>query len=291
MEQGFLHAEIGVVQLDIFAHQRNGHFFSGVFDSIYHGGPMGHVRRRTVKSQLAAYDRVQPLPLQQQRHLIQRGCRGVLDHALLRHVAEQGDLFPHVRRNGHIAAAHQDIRLDPQSQQLLDRMLGGFAFQLAAARHLHDQGHMDVHHIFPAFLHRHLSDGLQKRLAFNVTHRAANLTDQHVQTFLLHGIDVAFDLIRHMRNDLHRAAQKCALPLPVEKIPVHPAGGHGAPSRQALVHKPLIVAKIQIGLRPVVGDKHLAVLIGTHGAGIHIQIGVEFLVPHLQPPLLQKAAQ
>ena len=102
---------------------------------------------------------------------------------------------------------------------------------------------------------------------------------------------MTFDLVGDVGDDLHRAAQKRALTLPVEKIPVYPAGGHGAPARQALVHKPLIVAQIKVGLRAVVGNEHLAVLIGAHGAGVHIQIGVEFLVPHPQTPLLQKAAQ
>ena len=170
-------------------------------------------------------------------------------------------------------------------------MLGGLAFQLAAAGDLDDQGHVDVHHVLPALFHRHLPDGLQKGLALDIAHRAADLADQHVHILLLHGVDMAFDLVGDVGDDLHRAAQESALTLPVEKIPVHPAGGHRAAARQALVHEPLVVAQVKVGLRAVVGDEHLAVLIGAHGAGVDVQIGVEFLVPHPQTPLLQKTAQ
>ena len=51
------------------------------------------------------------------------------------------------------------------------------------------------------------------------------------------------------------------------------------------------MAQIQVGLRAVVGDEDFAVLIGAHGAGIHVQIGIQLLVGDLQAPLLQKAAQ
>ena len=44
---------------------------------------------------------------------------------------EQGDLFPNVLGDGRVAAAHQDIRLDTQAQQLLDGVLGGLGLQLA----------------------------------------------------------------------------------------------------------------------------------------------------------------
>ena len=60
---------------------------------------------------------------------------------------------------------------------------------------------------------------------------------------------------------------------------------------QVLVHEPLIMAQVQVRLRAVVGDEHLAVLIGAHGAGVHIDIGVQLLVAHPQAPLLEQTAQ
>ena len=38
-----------------------------------------------------------------------------------------------------------------------------------------------------------------------------------------------------------------------------------------------VVAEVKVGLRAVLGNEYLAVLIGGHGAGIDVQIGVELL--------------
>ncbi|MPM42340.1 hypothetical protein SDC9_89005 [bioreactor metagenome] len=51
------------------------------------------------------------------------------------------------------------------------------------------------------------------------------------------------------------------------------------------------MAQVQIRLCSVVCDEDLAVLIGAHGAGVHIDIGVKFLVSHPHAPLLQKPPQ
>ena len=37
----------------------------------------------------------------------------------------------------------------------------------------------------------------------------------------------------------------------------------------------LVMAEVEVGLRPVVGDEDLAVLIGRHRARIDVEIGVE----------------
>ena len=60
---------------------------------------------------------------------------------------------------------------------------------------------------------------------------------------------------------------------------------------QTLVNEPLIVAQVQVRLRAVVRYEHLAVLIGTHGSWVHIQIGVQLLHPDPQAPLLQQPSQ
>jgi hypothetical protein len=43
------------------------------------------------------------------------------------------------------------------------------------------------------------------------------------------------------------------------------------------VREALVVAEIEIGFGAVVGDENLAVLERAHGAGIHVQVGVELL--------------
>ena len=260
-------------------------------DPVYHSLPVGHIRHAAAQSQLAAHHAAQPRLLQQRRCFVQRGRRDVGDDAVLLHVAEQGDLPPHVLGDGPIGAAHQHVRLDAHAEKLLDGVLGRLALQLSAARDGHDQRHVDIQHIVPALFRRHLPDSLQKRLALDVAHRAADLRDDHIGLSVVHGVDAALDLVGDVGDDLHRAPQIAALPLAVQHRPEHLAGGHGGIAVQRLVHKPLIVSQIQIRLGAVVGDEHLAVLIGAHGARVHVEIGVELLVAHPQAALLQQPSQ
>ena len=51
------------------------------------------------------------------------------------------------------------------------------------------------------------------------------------------------------------------------------------------------MAEIEIGLRAVVGDIHLAMLERTHRAGIDVQIGIELPQPHAIAARLQERAR
>ena len=37
------------------------------------------------------------------------------------------------------------------------------------------------------------------------------------------------------------------------------------------------MAQVQVGFRPILGDVHLPVLVGAHGAGVHVDVGVQLL--------------
>ena len=49
--------------------------------------------------------------------------------------------------------------------------------------------------------------------------------------------------------------------------------------------------EVEVGLSPVVGDEHLAVLEGVHRAGIDVDVGVELLDGDPEAPALQEPAQ
>ena len=99
-------------------------------------------------------------------------------------------------------------------------------------------------------------------------------------------LDEVLDLLGDVRDDLHRPPQILPPPLLVEHIPLDLAGGEVGPAVQVLVDKALVMAQIQIRLAAVLGHVDLAVLIGAHGAGIHIDIRVKLLSRHLQAPRL-----
>src|SRR5699024_2646728 len=92
-------------------------------------------------------------------------------------------------------------------------------------------------------------------------------------------------------DDLHGLAQISAGPLLVEHVPVDLAGGEVGILVEVFVDEALIVAQIQVGLGAVLGNEHLAVLIGTHGTRVHVDIGVQLLGGHLQSPAFEEPAQ
>ena len=150
---------------------------------------------------------------------------------------------------------------------------------------------MDEQHIPTALLGCHLANGLQEGLAFDVAYGATDFRNDHVHIGTGHGVDPALDFVRDVGDNLDGAAQIAALPFPVQDGPINLTGRDGGIGRKAFIHKTLVMSQIQVGFRAVVSDEDLAVLIGTHGTGVHIQVGVKLLVSHPEPPLLQKPPQ
>ena len=291
VEERLNDAQIGVVQADVFADERDAHMTVHAVDLVDQRAPLGHVRFTAVKVQLAAHHAAKALVLKQQRHLVERGRRCVLDDAVGLHVAEERNLAADVVCDGLIRAHDENVRLDALAQELLDRVLRGLALELAAAGNGHDERHVDEEHIFAPALGRDLTDGLQKRLALDIADRAADLGDGNVGLAVVHVVNAALDLIGHMRDDLHRAAKITALTLAVENAPEDFARGHGGLLVQRLVDKALVVAEVQVGLRAVVRDEDLAVLIRAHRAGVDVEIRVKLLVLDLQSALLEQTPE
>ena len=289
--EGLRHRQVGVVEPHVLAHQGDGDAPRRVLGPVDHGGPLGEVGRVADQPQPPHHHVGQPLPLQHQRHLVEEVRRQVGDGVVRRDIAEQGYLVQNVLGDGGVAAAHDDVRLDAQAEQLLGGVLGGLGLQLPGAGDGHDEGHVDEHHVVPPPLGGHLPDGLQEGLGFDIAHGAADLHNGRVRVRPLQGVDVPLDLVGDVGDDLHRPPQIVPRPLPVEHVPVDLPGGHGGVEGQVLVYKPLVVAQVQVGLRPVVGDEHLPVLVGGHGARVHIQVGVQLLHPYPKTPLLQQPAQ
>ena len=291
MEQRLCHTEVSIPQAGIFPYQGDFHPAVHPFYLLHHGCPFGHIGGPFSQTQPAADGIAQALFFQQQRYFIQSMGRHIGDDTPLLHIAEQSDFMPHLLGDGRLRPANQNIRLDAHRKKLLDRMLGWLAFQLSGAGDGNDERNMDIQHIFPALFHRYLPDGLQIGLAFDIPYRAADLADDHIGVAILHGIDPPLDLIGDMRDDLYRAAEIAPLPLPVQHRPKDLAGGNAGIAVQGFIHKPLIVAQIQVGFGAILGHKDLSVLKGAHGAGINIEIRVELLIFDPQAALLQQSAQ
>ena len=281
-------AEVGIPQVDVFAHHGNADRFLGVEGGIHHGNPSGKIRSCGIQAEMLADDLVQLFVMERQRHCVQGRQVQVLHHVFLRHVAEEGDLLFVVLGDLLGCPQHDDVRLDPDGEQLLDAVLGRLGLVLAGSLQPRHQRDMDKQAVGSAHLRRKLADGLQERLALDVAHGATDLHDGDVHVVL---IDVLFDLVGDVGDHLHRAAVVQAVALVLEHGPVNAAGSHVAVLRKVLVDEPLVVAQIQIGLGAVFRDEYLAVLNGIHSARVYVEIRVELLHGDLESPGLEQTSQ
>src|SRR5690606_18336700 len=106
-----------------------------------------------------------------------------------------------------------------------------------------------------------------------------------------HAVDPLFDLVRDVGDDLDGVAEVVAPPLLLDDGEVHGAGGDVGVALQVLAGESLVVAEVEIGLAPVVGDEHLPVLEGVHRPRVDVDVGVEFLVDDPQAPGLEQPSE
>ena len=105
------------------------------------------------------------------------------------------------------------------------------------------------------------------------------------------GADAALYFVGYVRDGLHGAAEVLASPLLLDDTGVHPSGGEVREAVEVLVYEALVVAEVEVGLSPVRGDVYLAVLVGAHGARVHVYVGVQLLRRDLEAARLQEPAQ
>ncbi len=127
----------------------------------------------------------------------------------------------------------------------------------------------------PAHLAVHLSNRLEEGHGLDVAHRSAEFDDAHVGTGGLgDGLDPALDLVRDVWDDLNGLSQILPGPLLLYDGAINLAGGNVMVLPQVDVQIPLVIAKVEIGLRPVFQHEHLAMLEGVHGASVDVQIWI-----------------
>ncbi len=142
---------------------------------------------------------------------------------------------------------------------------------------------MDEHAAPPPDVDRELADRLQERQRLDVADRAADLGDHEVDVARLRDQrDPLLDLVGDVRHHLHRAAEVVAAALAADHRVVDPARRDVRGAAGVGVGEALVVAEVEVGLGAVLGDEHLAVLIGRHRARVDIDVGVELLQPDRQ---------
>ena len=103
-------------------------------------------------------------------------------------------------------------------------------------------------------------------------------------------LDAVLDLVGDVRDDLDGAAEVVAAALLADDRVVDRAGGDVRAARGVRVGEALVVAEVEVGLRAVLGDEHLAVLERRHRAGVDVDVRVELLERDLQAARDEQAA-
>ena len=292
MAQGFRYGQVGIVELDIFSHQADGHTAAAAADIFHHLFPVCQIRLPGFQSQFPAHDGRQIRLFQHQRRFIQHRKGDVFNDAVRLYVAEQADFLENGRLQGFVTAQNNNVGVNAHTPQFLDGMLGGFGFVLVRAPEERHQGHMDEQAVLPAHFQGNLPHCFQEGLGLDVTDGTPDFRNHHIGIGLLsHPVDKILDFVGNMGNHLDSRAQILSPTLLIQHIPVNLAGGQVGILVQIFVDKPLIVAQIQIRLRTVLGNVDLSVLIRAHGTRVDVDIRVQLLGGNFQPPGLQQPAQ
>src|SRR5579863_3932010 len=108
----------------------------------------------------------------------------------------------------------------------------------------------------------HLANGFQKRLAFDVADRTTDLYNHYIRVRATRDrVDALFNLIGNMWNDLNGSTEVLATPLFPNYRCVYLPGGNVIGLIRWFICKSFVVSQVEIGLRAVVGDKNLSMLI------------------------------
>ena len=168
-------------------------------------------------------------------------------------------------------------------------MLRGLGLQLARRSYEGDERQVREDDIFSAEFEAHLPNCFHEWQRFDVTNRAADFDDDDIHS-VRYFAEGSFDRVGDVRNNLHGLAQIIAAALLGDDGFVDAARGPVMVLGQVSRCEPLVMAKVEIGFRAIVRDKHFAVLIGRHCPRINVQVGIALLEGNAKAAAFKQAA-
>jgi hypothetical protein len=117
--QGLHNTDVSIVQLDIFAYQSDIYFFCRMTQSIYHSFPVFQIRIRAVKLQAVADNLCQMFFFHGKRCFVEIFHIKILQNMVTWHVTEQCDLVLDAIVKRQLGTAHDHIRLNSHTLELL----------------------------------------------------------------------------------------------------------------------------------------------------------------------------
>ena len=169
-------------------------------------------------------------------------------------------------------------------------MLRRLCLQFAGARNIGQQRQVNVDGAVARQFVLQLPNCFEEGQAFDVADRSADLDEDEIEFLIAFGNEF-FDGVSDVRNDLDRGAEIVAAPLLGDDVEIEAAGRDVVVTRRRASGKALVVAEVEICLRPIVGDEHLAMLVRAHRSRIDVEIRIELAQPDPVASRLQERAK
>lgn len=293
MGEGFVDGLVGVLVLDVFTNDGDGHPMLGSNDSVDHVFPLVHVGGWEVEPEEAAGEFVHFLALQHEGHFVD-GIGDVLffDDGFGKDVAKEGEFLPDIFADGVFGAANEDLGLDADFAQFGHALLGGFGFEFTGSLDVGEEGDVDEENVIETDFEGKLADGFDEGETFDVPSGASDFGDDDVAILVLADFfDAGFDFVGDVRDNLNGLAEVIATALFAEDFFVDLTGGEVVASPEFGIGEPFVVTKVKVGFGTIFKDINFAVLIGAHRARIDVEVGVELLQDHPQAAVFEEGAE
>src|SRR5450830_27846 len=261
-------------QFHIFADHADGDFRFRMFQRVDQLAPDRQVGRCRIEVQRVADDLVETLVMQHLRHFVDGVDVPYGNHGVFLDVREQRDFCALIFWNRTVSTAQQRIRQDADFAQLLYRVLGRLGFQLTGRSDVRHQGQVHEGGVFAASAQAQLTCCFQEWQRLDIADGAADFAQGHIVAFCA-TTDVVLDFIGDVWNHLHGFAQIFAAAFLADHRFIDLAGGEVIHLFHAGGNEALVVAEVEVGFGPVVGNENFTVLHRAHRARIDVDIRVE----------------
>src|SRR5262245_28459440 len=233
---------IGVLETGIFAHVGDRHVAFRIADALVDEPPAVEIRLSFgLQSERRQHFAVEPGRVIGLWHGVDIVDVARFDHGAGTDIAEQRELGPLAVRDRPVAPAEEDVGLDADRAQLLDRVLGRLGLELAGAGDERQQGEMNVDRGLARQIVAELPDGLEERQALDVADRAADLAKDEIVA-LVALADEILDRIGDVRDHLDGGAEIVATPFLREYLLVDAASGDVGLARRRPAGEALVVS-------------------------------------------------
>ena len=179
--------------------------------------------------------------------------------------------------DGTFGTHDQNVGLDPDFTQLLYAVLSRLGLGFTRGFEIRDEREMNEHHILFADIQRDLANRFQKRQAFDVADGSAQFGDHNVDVGSCQFQDGRFDLIRDVRNNLNCSTEVFAAAFFFNHGQINLTGCVVGITIQNARGEAFVMAEVEVGFGAVIQHINFAVLKGTHGARIDVEVRIELL--------------